>query len=269
MLARHGFTVFGGVRRGEDGEVLERDARGDVRALRLDVTDEEQVGRAAEIVDQAVGEAGLAGLVNNAGVAIGGPVESIPLDDLRRQLEVNLIGQVGVTQAFLPALRRARGRIVNMSSVGGRVASPFFGPYNASKFGLEAISDALRIELRPWGIDVSVIEPGSVATDIWDRGAATARAVRARMGDGSEALYGEALDAMGTAAAKMGKEGLHPDRVAKAIAHALTARRPKSRYLIGREARLMVGASNVLPTRVYDAVVERTVGLPRKPPSSD
>ena len=269
MLAGRGFTVFGGVRRAEDGEALERDARADVRALRLDVTDQEQIRVAAEIVDEAVGAAGIAGLINNAGVAIGGPMEAIPLEDLRRQLEVNLVGQVGVTQAFLPALRRARGRIVNISSVGGRVASPFFGPYNASKFGLEAISDALRIELRPWGINVSVIEPGSVATDIWDRGAATARAVRGRFDDDAEALYGEALDAMGVTVAKTGERGLHPDRVAKAIEYALTARRPKSRYLIGCRARLMVGASSVLPARVYDAVVERTVGLPRKPPTSD
>ena len=266
-LAQSGQTVFAGVRKPQDGERLEAEASGELRPLQIDVTDGGQVAAAAAAVSEAVGERGIIGLVNNAGVAIGGPVEFVPLDDLRRQLEINLVGQVAVIQAFMSQLRRATGRVVNVASVGGRVASPFFGPYNASKFGLKAISGSLRMELRPWGIGVSVIEPGAVATEIWERGASTAREVRERMPAEAETHYAESLDAATAAANKMGEAGIHPDRVAKAIEHALTARRPKKRYLIGREARMMVGLSTLLPRGAYDALVQRGMGLPREPPN--
>ena len=265
-MARLDYTVHAGVRKPEDGAALEQEAAGDLRPLRIDVTDEEQIQAAAAAVSEATGGRGIAGLVNNAGMAVGGPMEVIPLADLRRQLEVNLIGQVAVTQAFLPALRLARGRIVNVTSVGGRVTSPLFGPYNASKFGLEAVSDVLRMELRPWDIDVSVIEPGSVATDIWDRGGSTADEVRERMPEQAEALYGDAMNAGRKAAAEAGARGIEPEKVAKAIEHALTAKRPKTRYLIGRDARGMVGLSALLPARVYDAMVRRAMGMPRNAP---
>ena len=268
-LAQGGFTVYGGVRKPEDGEALEGAAAGDLRALRIDVTDQEQIRSAAEAVSEAAAGAGIAGLVNNAGIVIGGPMEFIPLDDLRRQLEVNLIGQVAVTQAFMSGLRRARGRIVNVASVGGRVGTPFIGPYNASKFALEGISEALRIELRPWGIDVCLIEPGRVATEIYDKGAATATAVRERMPDEGEALYGDAFDAILKRFGKARERGIDPERVAKAIEHALTARRPKSRYLIGRDARILVGLSSVLTARAFGSLVERDTGLPRKAPDAD
>jgi NAD(P)-dependent dehydrogenase (short-subunit alcohol dehydrogenase family) len=161
-LASLGFRVFAGVRKDEDAERL----RERVTPVKLDVVDEESIATARREVEEAAPD-GLAGLVNNAGVSVSGPVEFIPLEELRRQLEVNVIGQVAVTQAFLPAIRRARGRIVNVSSVGGRVALPLMSPYNASKFALEAVSDSLRREVRQFGVHVAVVEPGAIRTRIW------------------------------------------------------------------------------------------------------
>jgi NAD(P)-dependent dehydrogenase (short-subunit alcohol dehydrogenase family) len=161
-LAGLGFQVFAGVRKAEDGDRLASEIPG-VTPLRIDVVDAESIAAAARTVEETAAGRGLAGLVNNAGVAVPAPIEHQPIDDFRRQIEVNLIGQVAVTQAFLPQLRAARGRIVNVSSIGGKVAVPLLGAYAASKFGLEGFSDTLRRELRPWGIEVSVIEPGTIA----------------------------------------------------------------------------------------------------------
>ena len=174
-LARRGFSVFAGVRKRCDGERLKAQSPHIVPLL-LDVTDAGQIAAAAETVGRAVGDAGLAGLVNNAGIVVAGPLEILPLDQLRLQLEVNVVGQIAVTQAFLPLLRKARGRIVNMGSFNGRIASPYLAPYAASKHALEALSDAMRLELRAWGIRVSVIEPGATTTPIWDKSLAAADA---------------------------------------------------------------------------------------------
>ena len=170
-----GWDVLAGARKDAD---LERLRAAGVTPVRLDVTDPQTIAAArAELGDRALG-----GLVNNAGVAVSAPIEFVPLDDLRHQLEVNLIGQVAVVQAFLPALREGRGRVVNVSSIGGRIALPMVGPYAASKFGLEAVSDSLRREVRPWGIHVALIEPGAVTTPIWDKGRETADRLEAEMG---------------------------------------------------------------------------------------
>ena len=175
-LDRAGFAVYAGVRKAEDGDAL-RAAAPRLEPLIVDVTDGEAIAAAAERVREATGGR-LAGLVNNAGVAVAAPVEGVALDELRRQLEVNVVGQVAVTQAFLAMIRAARGRIVFMSSIGGRNALPFVSPYNASKHAIEAIGDSLRQEMRPFGVEVSIIEPGSVATPIWDK--STAGGVAAR-----------------------------------------------------------------------------------------
>ena len=164
-LARSGHDVIAGVRDEEAGRALEAEGSGRVRAVKLDVTDAASIAAAAE----AVGDR-LDALVNNAGIAVGGVLEAVPLDELRHQLEVNVVGQVAVTQAVLPKLRAASGRIVFISSVSGRVSAPIMTPYTASKYAIEAIADGLRIELRPWGINVVLVEPGSIDTDIW-RGA--------------------------------------------------------------------------------------------------
>lgn len=259
-LGRLGFEVFAGVRKPDDADALRASASGRLEPLILDVTDSDQIAAAVDRVSEA-SPGGLAGLVNNAGVAIAGPVELIPIEDFRRQIEINLIGQVAVTQAFLPALRRARGRIVFLSSIGGLVANPYMAPYHASKFGIEALGDSLRQELRRFGVDVSIVEPGSVATPIWDKGKGTAEAMRARFTAEEDALYGEKVTRMGEVASEAGARGVPPEKVAAVIGQALTAGRPKSRYLVGADARAMVLMRRLLPDRLTDRLVARATGL--------
>jgi NAD(P)-dependent dehydrogenase (short-subunit alcohol dehydrogenase family) len=258
-LERLGFHVFAGIRNAADGERLRSESSGNVTPISIDVTDQESIRTAAARVHEATGENGLAGLVNNAGVATPGPLEFIPIDELRRQLEVNLVGQVAVTQAFLGMLRKARGRIVNVSSIGGRIALPFAGPYAASKFGIEAISDSLRRELRPWGIDVSVIEPGSVATKIWDKGTAKARELAENLPPDGKQLYGGAIAKMQKIAAETAARGIPPEQVAKDVAHALTAPKPKTRYLVGRDAKMRARVSALVSDRTFDRLVARAL----------
>lgn len=260
-LARSGFRVFAGYRKQVDAAGLSAEANGELEPLPIDVTDAEQIAAAAARVDEALGEQGLWGLVNNAGIPVPGPVESLPINDLRRQLEVNLVGQVAVTQAMLPSLRRARGRIVNMTSVGGRVATPFMGAYHASKFGLEGMSDALRRELAGVGVEVSAIEPGSIATSIWDRHREQADGVISAMSAEASDAYGDQLRAALRMATRAGERGTDPDRVARTVERALTARRPRARYVVGADARAMILAQAALPTRVFDWVMRRLMGL--------
>src|SRR5436190_20383212 len=168
-LDRLGFQVFAGVRRTEDGETLKRQASQRLTPITIDVTDSGSIAAAASMVATAVGDAGLQGLVNNAGIAVACPLEFLPISLLSQQLEVNVTGQIDVTQVFLPLLRAGNGRIVNMGSISGRMAYPLLGPYCASKFALEALTASLRMELRPWHIPVSIIEPGAIATPIWSK----------------------------------------------------------------------------------------------------
>jgi NAD(P)-dependent dehydrogenase (short-subunit alcohol dehydrogenase family) len=256
-----GWRVFAGVRREEDGAALQAAGSERLAPLIVDVTDAGQVAAAAERIDSEVGDAGLDGLVNNAGVVIGGPLETIPIEDFRRQIAVNLTAQLAVTQAMLASIRRARGRIVFVGSVGGRTALPFNGPYHASKFGVEAVADSLRQELRPWRIDVAVIEPGSIDTPLWERGARTVDEVGARAPAAQGELYGERLARALETAEKVGAHGISPDRVAKAIQRALTARRPRTRYLVGLDARGQVLLSSLLPDRAFDRLIARVLGI--------
>jgi NAD(P)-dependent dehydrogenase (short-subunit alcohol dehydrogenase family) len=256
-IAGLGFHVFAGVRKTQDGERLEREIQG-VTALQIDVIDGDSIARAAQTVHEQTGGR-LAGLVNNAGVAVPAPIEHQPIDDFRRQIEVNLIGQVAVTQAFLPQLRAARGRIVNMSSIGGKVAVPLLGAYAASKFGIEGLSDSLRRELRPWGIHVAVIEPGTIATPIWDKGIASGDELEASMSEQAKRDYGPLIATVRTASEQGAKTGLPPDAVAKDVAHALIAKRPKTRYLVGREAKSRALAGRILGDRFIDRAVARVM----------
>ena len=257
-LAGLGFQVFAGVRTAHDGERLEREIPG-ARALRIDVTDADSIAQAMRAVGEATGGDGLAGLVNNAGIAVPAPLEHQPIDDFRRQLEVNLVGQVAVTQAFLPALRTARGRIVNVSSIGGKVAVPLLGAYAASKFALEGVSDVLRRELRPWGIRVAVIEPGTIATPIWDKGIASGDELRASMSAQAQRDYAKLIATVRSVSEQGGRDGLAPDAVARDVAHALTARRPRTRYLVGREAKARGTMARFLPDRFMDAAIARVM----------
>jgi NAD(P)-dependent dehydrogenase (short-subunit alcohol dehydrogenase family) len=257
-LAAIGFDVLAGVRKPEDGERLEREIP-NVVALTLDVTDADSIAAAVRTVEQATGASGLAGLVNNAGIAVPAPLEHQPIDDFRRQLEVNLIGQVAVTQAFIPLLRTAGGRIVNMSSIGGKVAVPLLGAYAASKFALEGFSDSLRRELRPWGIHVSLVEPGTIATPIWEKGRASGDALQAQMSAEAQRDYGALIATVREATARGETDGLPPDAVARDVAHALTADRPRTRYLVGREAKSRAAIARFMPDRFMDAAIARVM----------
>ena len=180
-MDRLGWRVFAGVRKEADGLALQKKASEELTPIILDVTEQPPIDASAGLVTAAVGESGLAGLINNAGVGVGGPLEFIEVDELRRQLEVNVIGQIAVTQAFMPLIRKSTGRIVNMGSIGGRMATPFLGPYNASKFAMEALTDSLRQELHPWGIHVSIIATGSISTPLWDKSKAALDALTATL----------------------------------------------------------------------------------------
>lgn len=255
-----GFTVFAGVRKQSDADSLREARAARIQPVMLDVTDGDSIAAALQTVDSAASD-GLAGLVNNAGVAFGGPVEFVPIEQWRQQLEVNFIGQVAVIQAALPALRRARGRVVNVSSIGGRLASPFFGPYNASKFALEAMTDSLRLELRDAGIEVVAIEPGAVTTPIWGKGRSTAEQMMTSMPAEAQRLYGGGIEALRRAISELERSGVPPADVARAVEHALTAGRPKTRYVVGRDAKLRLTVSRLLPTRVMDKLIVRAMGL--------
>jgi NAD(P)-dependent dehydrogenase (short-subunit alcohol dehydrogenase family) len=255
-LARLGFDVLAGVRSDEAAELVRVVG---LEPLRIDVTDEGLVAAAAAAVEARVGAAGLAGLVNNAGVAVTGPVESTPLGEWRRQLEVNLLGQIAVTQALLPALLRARGRVVMVSSIGGRIAGPLFGPYAASKFGLEAVSDSLRREVAGLGVRVVVVEPGAIATPIWGKGLESADEIAARGTPEVVARYARLAEKIRKVAESNARDGLPPSAVAEVIGEALTADRPRVRYLVGREAKARARLARLLPDRVFDAMVARAL----------
>ncbi|MEX0893733.1 MAG: SDR family oxidoreductase [Gemmatimonadota bacterium] len=248
-----GWRVFAGVRRTEDGAALREKSSERLEPLMLDVTSGEQVAAAGQRVDEACGEAGLTAVVNNAGIAIAGPLEFLPVEELRRQLEVNVVGQVAVTQAVLPALRRARGRIIFVGSIAGRSAMPFTGAYSASKFALEAVTDSLRLELRPWDMHVAIVEPGVISTPIWETSAARAEANLARMPEEAERYYGRPLEAL-RRRARLGIEGLPASQVAEVVEHALTSRRPRTRYVVGSDAELR-RFLETLPDRLRDYII--------------
>jgi NAD(P)-dependent dehydrogenase (short-subunit alcohol dehydrogenase family) len=267
-LARAGWTVLAGVRDPADGErlaVAAQASSGRVLPLTLDVTDAAQIVQAAERVAEETGASArsspgrLDALVNNAGIGYGGPLELLPIEDLRHQLEVNVLGQVAVTQAMLPALRAASGRIVFLSSVGGRVSMAFTAPYAASKHAIEAIGDALRVELRTSKVKVALVEPGSVATPIWDKG--RREADRLSVPEELREQYGHVPEAMDKVLQDTARRGLPPEQVAETIERALTAKRMKARYLVGRDAKGMVFVRSLLPDLVFDRLARRALGV--------
>jgi NAD(P)-dependent dehydrogenase (short-subunit alcohol dehydrogenase family) len=255
-----GWRVFAGVRRQEDADSLRAEGSERLTPVTIDVTDAEAIAAAAELIRSELGGAGLDGLVNNAGIGIPSPLETIPIGDFRRQIEVNLVGQVAVTQAMLPLIREARGRIVFISSIGGRIAFPLGGAYHAAKFGIEAVGDVFRQELRPWGISVSIVEPGSIDTPIWGRGDREVDALGERSPE-RDRLYGRAVAAYRKASGKLAARGIPPAKVAAAIEHALSARRPRTRYLVGLDVKFQVRAKAVAPARLFDRIVARVMGI--------
>jgi NAD(P)-dependent dehydrogenase (short-subunit alcohol dehydrogenase family) len=255
-----GWQVFAGVRKEGDANSLRAESSQRLTTLMLDVTSAGQISAAAEAIGGEVGSAGLDALVNNAGIVVPGPLETLPIDDFRRQIEINLTGQLAVTQALLPTVRAARGRIVFTSSIGGRIAFPMFGAYHASKFGLEAVGDIFRQELRPWGIKVIVIEPGSIATPLWDRGDAEVDVLGKRAGEGHADLYGKTIETYRHLARKTGARGIPPEKVAAKIERALTTRRPRTRYLVGADAKGQALIVRFIPDRLRDWVIAHVAG---------
>jgi NAD(P)-dependent dehydrogenase (short-subunit alcohol dehydrogenase family) len=253
-----GWRVFAGVRKQEDAAALVEAGSASLSPLFLDVTDAEQIAAAARLVEAQDG--GLDGLVNNAGVAIPSPLETIPIDDFRHQIEVNLNGQVAVTQALLPSIRAVGGRVVFLSSIGGRIAFPLTGAYHAAKFGIEAVGDVFRQELRPWGISVSIVEPGSIDTPIWERGERTADELGERSPQ-REALYGRAIESYRKVVKQTAERGIPPEKVAGAIEHALSAGRPRTRYLVGLDAKVQARIRPLIPTPVFDRIVAKMMGM--------
>jgi len=262
-LDRLGWRVFAGVRRGQDGEALRAQASPRLRPIILDVTDTPSLAQAVETVRETVGSSGLAGLVNNAGIVVAGPLEVLDLNDLRKQLEVNVIGQVAVTQAFIPLLRLGHGRIVNVGSIAGLSAMPFMGSYSASKFALEALTDALRLELQAWGIQVSIVEPGAIATPLWRKSNEDARQREAAASPEAKVLYGQAIAGVRERVKQAEQRAVPPDAVVDAIVHALTASCPNTRYLVGADAKLRAFLTRVLPDRLQDRFLTWALKLPR------
>lgn len=253
-LRDEGVRVFAAVR---DHSTVEEHPL--VTAVRLDVTSADEAKAAAEVVGEALGGGTLRGVVNNAGVAVGGPLEFVDLDEVRRQFEVNVFGQLAVTQAFLPLLRDhgTGARIVFTSSIGGRVAAPFIGPYAASKHALNGMAESLRRELLPWGIGVSVLAPATVSTPIWDKASTEVGEIVDALPDAATDLYGDSIGSMRSIIDGAHDAGIPPSKVADAAHHALFSRRPKAEYVIGREAKVMATAASVLPYRVFDRAVLR------------
>lgn len=258
-LDASGWRVFAGVRAAADADALREACSPRLSPLFLDVTDPAQIAAAAERIENEA-EARLGGLVNNAGVAIPGPLETIPLEDFRRQLEVNLVAYVAMTQALLPFIRRAEGRVVLVSSIGGRIAFPFAGAYHAAKFGTEAVGDVFRQELRPWGLKVSIVEPGSIDTPIWERGQRKATEIEAKA-PRTDLLYGNAIEKFRKVIQDTAERGIPPEKVAKAISHALESKRPRTRYLVGLDAKVQARLQPLIPTPLFDKIVARTLGL--------
>jgi NAD(P)-dependent dehydrogenase (short-subunit alcohol dehydrogenase family) len=261
-LDRLGFTVFAGVRKLEDGAVLQTSSSDRLIPILLDVTDHPSIQDSLTKVSERCGSTGLYGLVNNAGIAVPAPLEAIPIPDLRRQLEVNVIGQVAVTQAFLPLIRQAQGRIINMGSIAGRAAMPLMGPYSASKFALEAITDSLRLEVQQWGIHVSIIEPGAITTPIWAKSSEEATHREAAVGAELRMLYEPMVAAVRKVVEDAVRRAIPSEVVAKVVEEALTARMPKTRYLVGMDAKVRVLIGKVLSDRLLDRLLIKALKLP-------
>ncbi len=257
LLAAKGFRVYGGVRREEDAMRLRQEG---VEPLLLDVTREEDLLRARGRLE---GEGGLYGLVANAGLAVAGPLELVPVSAFREALEVNVLGAFATVKALLPLLRASRGRVVLMGSVSGLVALPLMGPYAASKFALEALADALRVELLPFGVKVVLVEPGSVATPIWERSLRRAEGYLEPPPPGTEGVYGRYLEVARGLAGRNAQRGLPPERVAEAVLRALESPSPKARYLVAHPARARETLLlRLLPASLRDRLIARFLGLP-------
>jgi NAD(P)-dependent dehydrogenase (short-subunit alcohol dehydrogenase family) len=255
-LARSGWDVLAGVRRAADGDAVAAER---ITPVILDITDAAQVAA----LDDALPER-LDAIVNNAGIAVAGPIEGVAIEDLRNQLDVNIVGQAAVTQAVLPRLRTSHGRIVFVSSLSGRVAQPMFGAYNASKFGLEGMADAMRMELRPWGIKVVIVEPAQTDTDMWRKAEEEMDATVAALSPEHRELYAGHIEGARKMIPIAKKMASPVDGVAATIERALTTSRPRARYVVGTGPRVQGAAAGLTPTRILDGMLSRVGGVPRR-----
>lgn len=262
-LAGRGFEVFAGVRSDAAADAVRAECVAGLHPLRIDVTDSESIAAARDAVAQAVADRGLAGLINNAGIALSGPMEYFPMEDVRRIFDVNYFGAVETTQAFLPHLKRGRGRLVLMSSIGGRASTPFAAAYSSTKFAIEAFGDALRSELKPWGIEVISIEPGVVETPLLDKMECFWGSMDvADAPPAVQADYGAAMRGIAKAAERFRQHAIAVEAVSTAVRHAMTDRRPKTRQTVGRNAWIQENLIRRLPDRCGDAVDRHFLGLP-------
>lgn len=251
-LDKLGFTVFAGIRKESDAEFLKRQASNKLIPVFIDVTDRNSILDAVETISNAVGNGGLHGLVNNAGIVVAGPLLFLPIEQLRKQLDVNVLGSIAVTRNFFPLLRKENGRIVFMGSIGGRIALPFLSPYSASKFAMEAIADSLRLELKRFNVMVSIIEPGSVDTPIWKKSRVEADKILDSLPAEIQAHYRATLEAGKDTVDKVASYGVSATAVAKAVTRALVSRRPRQRYLLGWDTRGVISLKKLLPGRIVD-----------------
>lgn len=260
-LSANGFRVFAGVRKQADGAALQADASGPLESVYIDVTDEKSITAMAEQVGAAVGNAGIAGLVNNAGTTLPGPVEYLSLSGFRQQLEVNLVGPLAVTKALLPLLQAGRGRVVNVTSVGGKAAIPMMAPYVAAKHGLEGLSDVLRLEFRRLGVHVSVIEPGFIATSMGGKLQRDTVDEIAALPEDGRRRYGPQMESIAESISDHAASGSRPEVVADAVLHALTSDKPRTRYPAGEGAKRILLLRRILPDRRFDKVILKAAGL--------
>ncbi|HEY1591548.1 MAG TPA: SDR family oxidoreductase [Solirubrobacteraceae bacterium] len=259
-LAAAGWEVIAGVRNEADGDELLKANPGPARTVPLDITDPDQVAA----LDRSLPER-LDAVVNNAGIVVGGPLEAIPPAELRRQLEVNVVGQAAVTQAVLPRLRASRGRIVFVSSLSGVVATPMMGAYNASKFALEGMADALRMELAPWGIRVVIVEPAQTDTDLWQRADTDLDDAVESLSPDHRQLYAKHIEGFRRSIPRSQRMAAPADGVAATIEKALTTARPRARYVVGAGPRVQALMAKVTPTPVLDMMLRAGTGVPRRP----
>jgi NAD(P)-dependent dehydrogenase (short-subunit alcohol dehydrogenase family) len=261
LLERSGFKVFAGVRRPEDGEQLVRKSKGNIFPIVIDVTKQDTIDSAAFQITGIVKDFGLWGLVNNAGIAVAGPMEFMPMERIREQFDINFFGQISVTQKFLPLIRQGKGRIVNISSKEGILSMPLVGPYCASKFALEAFSDTLRLELKQWNIPVAIIQPGTIATQIIEQSISSAEECVRDLPRHAGELYDECFIAARKTAAKVLKAAIPPDKVARTILKALTDKKPKSRYTVGIDARALSIMKKLIPDTMMDKIILKQMGM--------
>ncbi len=258
-LAGHGFHVFAGIRRRPDAERLEKAVPGKITAVILDVTDAASIKSAVKAVTKCPADIVPFALVNNAGISIAGPLEMLPVDSFKKQIDVNLVGQLAVTQAFLPLLRAHHGRIFLMGSILGRFALPFLGAYSCAKFALEAMAESLSMELTGTGVSVSIVEPGNISTPIWEKSKATAMEIAGDLSESKWDMYRDDARAALGYVERLSAKGLQPARVAQVIEKALNAREAKKKYTVGPDSAFLGRLLPLFPTGLRQAILRRVV----------